>query len=198
VLEDVFQRPLSEQCNSATPFVTRQDVRTLFGDVEVILGLNRVVLQEITAKLQSWTSAAMLGDVFVKLGKVGAFRRYHSYVSNYDKAHALLNQLKSSSKQFKDVIDHAECRPELNFSDLESLLILPIQRIPQYNMLLSDLLKNTWPEHSDYKNIKQAVKTMREIASLVNEKKRESENIERVLELEAKIDGFPVRTCLLW
>jgi hypothetical protein len=164
--------------------------------VEVILGLNRVVLQEITAKLQHWTSAALLGDVFVKLGKVGAFRWYHSYVSNYDKAYALLTQLKQSSKAFKEFIAQAEQRPELNFSDLESLLILPIQRIPQYNMLLSDLLKNTWPEHRDYKNIKQAVKTMREIASLVNEKKRESENIERVLAIEAKIDGFPVRSYL--
>lgn len=38
---------------------------------------------------------------------------------------------------------------------------------------------------------------MHEIATLVNEKKRESENIERVLDLEAKIDGFPVRTCLI-
>jgi hypothetical protein len=215
VLEDVFQRPLNEQCNSATPFVTRQDVRTLFGDIEVILGLNRVVLQEVTAKLQQWTSAALLGDVFVKvrssyvpnsivinaqiqLGKVGAFRWYHSYVSNYDKAFALLKQLKSSSKQFKEFIELAEQRPELNFSDLESLLILPIQRIPQYNMLLSDLFKNTWVEHPDYKNIKQAVKTMHEIATLVNEKKRESENIERVLDLEAKIDGFPVCTCFIW
>ncbi len=109
-----------------------------------------------------------------------------------------MKQLKSSNKQFKEFIEQAEQRPELNFSDLESLLILPIQRIPQYNMLLSDLLKNTWTEHPDYKNIKQAVKTMHEIATLVNEKKRESENIERVLELEAKIDGFPVRRVYIW
>jgi len=74
---------------------------------------------------------------------------------------------------------------------LESLLILPIQRIPQYNLLLNDLFKNTWPHHPDYKNLKAATKIMKEIASVVNEKKRESENIKKVAELGTKIIGFP-------
>jgi hypothetical protein len=36
---------------------------------------------------------------------------------------------------------------------LESYLILPVQRIPRYQMLLSDLVKHTSPEHPDYHNL---------------------------------------------
>jgi len=45
-------------------------------------------------------------------------------------------------------------------------LIMPIQRIPRYNMLLGDLYSNTWPFHVDYENLGNAhkVKTIAFIA----------------------------------
>ncbi len=65
-----------------------------------------------------------------------------------------------------------ECKtaPDINFLDLSSFLIMPVQRIPRYetnpktlpkipryNMLLRDLVKHTWEGHPDYNHLKQAV-----------------------------------------
>jgi hypothetical protein len=49
----------------------------------------------------------------------------------------------------------------LNTDNLESLLIKPVQRIPRYVLLLEDLLKNTWPSHRDYENIRSALEKIR-------------------------------------
>lgn len=43
--------------------------------------------------------------------------------------------------------------PACHGLDLESLLILPVQRIPRYIMLLKDLYRHTPPAHPDYEHL---------------------------------------------
>ena len=54
--------------------------------------------------------------------------------------------------------------------DLMSYLIMPIQRIPRYVLLLSDLLKFTDPTHPDHKNLTEAVAKVEGVARFINEK----------------------------
>ena len=68
-------------------------------------------------------------------------------------------------------------------------LIMPIQRIPRYVMLLSDLLKHTDPSHPDYKQLEQAVTKVEGVARYINEKKREDENMKRLLVINKSIEG---------
>lgn len=35
---------------------------------------------------------------------------------------------------------------------------MPVQRIPRYNLLLRDLIRQTKPDHPDYNNIQEALK----------------------------------------
>lgn len=46
---------------------------------------------------------------------------------------------------------------------------MPIQRIPRYVMLLSDLLKHTEPNHLDYKNISTGLNKVQGVATYINE-----------------------------
>ena len=55
-------------------------------------------------------------------------------------ASALLEK-SSQRTQKQEILPHPK---------LESYLIMPIQRIPRYNLLLEDLVMHTWPEHPDY------------------------------------------------
>lgn len=49
------------------------------------------------------------------------------------------------------------------------LLILPIQRIPRYNLLLKEIIKHTWSDHQDYENLVQAQTAIHDIAEHLNE-----------------------------
>ena len=57
-----------------------------------------------------------------------------------------------------------------------------------------ELLKYTNPEHNDYDNVKSALEAMREVASSINEKKRQVENIKKIAEWQLAIEQWEVST----
>jgi len=64
-------------------------------------------------------------------------------------------------------------------------------------MLFKDLLKNTWLTHPDYENLKTAFLKMENLALKINEKKRESESIGKVFEVQRQLRGFS-NLCQPW
>jgi len=76
---------------------------------------------------------------------------------------------------------------------LDGFLLSPIQRICQYPLQLNELLKYTSIEHKDYENIHQALSTMRDVASFINEKKRRMESVEVIHKWQASVDNWQVR-----
>ena len=81
----------------------------------------------------------------------------------------------------------------MNRLDLTDYLIMPVQRIPRYNLLLQDLVKNTPAEHCDYTDLCKARDRIQEIALFVNEQKRVVENLAQVSEIIASITGLGVK-----
>ncbi len=67
------------------------------------------------------------------------------------------------------ILQKAEADTECRMQELPSFIINPIQQLPRYIMLLSDLLKNTLPDHPDYTNIATALGKMKKLTEHVNE-----------------------------
>merc|ERR1719223_2103976 len=72
--------------------------------------------------------------------------------------------------QVKQITAH----DRLNFY---GLIVKPIQRFPQFILLLQDLLKETPPGHSDRMALQLALTTLESLAEMLNERKREAEQI---------------------
>ena len=75
---------------------------------------------------------------------------------------------------------------------LDGFLLSPIQRICQYPLQLNELLKYTHPEHKDYENIQQALFTMRDVASFINERKRRMEYVEVIHKWQSAVEHWQV------
>jgi len=87
--------------------------------------------------------------------------------------------------------------PDCHQLDLQSFLIMPVQRVPRYSLLLRDIAKHTWPEHPDYKELNQAVTEVEQIASWLNEKKKEAEFSSKLFEIVSVITKAPSSLNLL-
>lgn len=72
--------------------------------------------------------------------------------------------------------------------DLQSLMIMPVQRIPRYSLLLKDLLSKTSQHHKDYENLKKALGMINETADFINKKMKEYENFLKVQEIASNYD----------
>ena len=74
---------------------------------------------------------------------------------------------------------------------LEAYLILPVQRIPRYELLLKDLLKHTSKYHRDYEFLEKSVKEIKQVATFVNEKLNFFKDFEKMRELSRTIKEKP-------
>jgi Ran GTPase-activating protein (RanGAP) involved in mRNA processing and transport len=184
ILVDIFLGSLKKMEN---PPISLDQQKTIFSQVEVILGLSRVLNEELEKRVKAWKPTSKIGDVFNRLK--GNFMWYTSYVNNYDAAIQLVHQLEHSSNPFKEWIKKCEANPKVNFQDFASFLILPIQRIPRYEMLVGSLFKATWKEHPDYADLEAAAAAMKAISQQVNKTKKTAEKVSKVLNVQKSIVG---------
>jgi Rho guanine nucleotide exchange factor 10 len=72
------------------------------------------------------------------------------------------------------------------------LMVKPVQRFPQFILLLQDLLKETPPGHPDRMALQLALTTLESLAEMLNERKREAEQFAAFRDKMRNISGkFP-------
>jgi hypothetical protein len=69
---------------------------------------------------------------------------------------------------------------------LDNLLIMPVQRIPRYNLLLRDLLKHTGESHPDFENLKQAIEVIQRLCDRIDECTEKAANTQNMVDRAAK------------
>jgi len=186
---NLFLYPLRDDCRSEKPMMTENEVRCVFSSsLESILECNRLLKDDITNKVDHWHYNQTIGDVFRFMTE--HLKLYTEYITNYNVSLSTYESLRKKNKKFDQWITEKEKDVNLNFQKFESLLILPVQRIPRYSLLLKELLKHTSHDHDDYEELQYSLKKMENVAIYLNDKKAESENIARVNEIWSRISGM--------
>lgn len=181
-----FVRPLKEAVARGKPIISNDEIKTIFSHIQIILGYNDALLEDLRKKTSSWHPYQMIGDVFLKMA---AFMRvYTDYVRNFNDALAMIQECKKSP-EFLAFCNDTYPKMSVVQADLSSYLITPVQRIPRYQLLVRDLLKHTWKEHSDYDNLEQALQQITTTAIYVNDKQKEAENIQKMLNIQGSLYG---------
>ncbi|GMF11344.1 unnamed protein product [Phytophthora lilii] len=128
-----------------------------------------------------------VGAVFCRYAPL--FKFYGGYAKDYEEVAALLKNFKQDTRlgfsQFLETCRERSGSPK----PFESLLIMPIQRIPRYKLLLERLSELTPPDHPDAAFLVEAVNRVRAAASLINETVRRQENLETVLQAQQQFAG---------
>lgn len=97
-------------------------------------------------------------------------------MNNFDMATLMIKFNKKKFKPFKKIVKAFEKKQSESSSlDLDSFLILPVQRMPRYLLLLKELYKYTPDNHPDYAGLTKALDYMSLNLSTINEMKREAE-----------------------
>ena len=73
--------------------------------------------------------------------------------------------------------------------EIQSLLITPVQRIPRYALLISDLLRHTSADHSDYSNLQIAQEKLKATASYVNSRAELAIELTKIYSIQNSIYG---------
>lgn len=88
-----------------------QHLRTIFGDIEVILNLSAKLESQLEVRLKDWSFHTTVGDLFIQISDY--IKLYFTYASNYPKAYQTIQSLRSSTKAFENLLKeyqhHTEC-----------------------------------------------------------------------------------------
>ncbi|KAL4444533.1 hypothetical protein ABPG74_016826 [Tetrahymena malaccensis] len=137
----------------------QEDILKIFSNIEQILELNRNFLEYIKERADTVYSSYSFNNkkypvtlynqqVFDKniQTKIPFFKIYIDYLQNFDVSMKLLEKLKEGRKDISDYLRQFENEHD----SVSSLLILPVQRIPRYELLFKTLLEKTPIDHKDY------------------------------------------------
>eukprot|EP01113_Clastostelium_recurvatum_P005450 TRINITY_DN1243_c0_g2_i2.p1 TRINITY_DN1243_c0_g2~~TRINITY_DN1243_c0_g2_i2.p1 ORF type:complete len:1190 (+),score=319.37 TRINITY_DN1243_c0_g2_i2:16-3585(+) len=156
--------------------VSKDDIKTIFTNIELILPVNQELLKRLHSRMAEFKDGHNFGEVFLKMAPF--LKIYTEYGNRYEQAQQTLMRCKADSA-FMGMLDYLQGLAGTG-NGLETLLIMPVQRIPRYNLLLAEIINHTTPDHEDYDNLVSALKKTKEVAGYINANIKKYQNTEKL------------------
>lgn len=175
---EVYIIPLRE-----SNILDQTDLHLQFGHWEMIYGIHKDLYDKMV--VQQASGKVNMGKLFSDFSDY--LRVYKTYVANFEVAMTKRAALVSSNRRFSTFLDRARTDSRC-VAGIESLIIIPIQRIPRYRMLLEQLLKYTSQLDPEYNSISESLSKVSEAANINNEAIKVQENKRYIMEVMMAIE----------
>ncbi|KAG7510619.1 rho guanine nucleotide exchange factor 10 isoform X1 [Solea senegalensis] len=167
-----YEKPLSQL---EPRLLSDRKLKMTFYRVREILQCHSLFQIALASRVAEWDGLEMIGDVFVaSFSKSMVLDAYSEYVNNFSNAMAVVRKTCASKPAFLEFLKHRQ-ETSSDRMTLYGLMMKPIQRFPQFILLLQDMLKNTPAGHADRLPLQMALTELETLAEKLNEKKREAD-----------------------
>eukprot|EP01102_Stenamoeba_stenopodia_P008521 TRINITY_DN2456_c0_g1_i5.p1 TRINITY_DN2456_c0_g1~~TRINITY_DN2456_c0_g1_i5.p1 ORF type:complete len:736 (-),score=189.27 TRINITY_DN2456_c0_g1_i5:75-2282(-) len=183
-----FYEPMKAEAEKPNGVLTPEELSLIFGSIHIIAKVNSEFLDEIESRVEVWPQTQKIGDIFVS--KAPTLKLYMGYVNNFDQSSNTLAQCLTRPAFFSFLQKISE--QAKSTQPLSSYLIMPIQRLPRYELLLKTLLSYLDEQHVDYHTVSEALRLITGINADVNRKKANADNINLIVKLQEQIVGEPM------
>ncbi|NXC11938.1 ARHG4 factor, partial [Corythaeola cristata] len=177
-----------KQCRKRADMFTEEQLKTIFGNIEDIYRCQKKFVKALEKKFnKDHPHLSEVGSCFLEYQT--EFQIYSEYCNNHPNACMELSRL---AKVNKYVYFFEACRLLQKMIDisLDGFLLTPVQKICKYPLQLAELLKYTNPQHRDFKDVEAALNAMKNVAQLINERKRRLENIDKIAQWQSSIEDW--------
>ncbi|KAK2842471.1 hypothetical protein Q5P01_012671 [Channa striata] len=172
---------------SGKPVIEKRTLDQILYYLPQLYELNQDLLRELKERVATWDDSSQLADIFLKKGPY--LKMYSTYIREFDKNVTLLEEQSKRNPAFGAVVQEFEASPRCANLALKHYLLKPVQRIPQYQLLLTDYLKNL-PEHSnDYKDTQAALALVKEVANHANDIMKQGDNFQKLIQVQCSLNG---------
>lgn len=166
-----YKKPLEE---ADPPILSQNKIGVIFYQLDQILQFHRIFGLSLGDQVQRWDQEEMLGTVFTSFfSRTYVFDIYSGFINNFTNAMETARRA-SKSKAFAQFLHDKSISSPDRLSFFGSM-VKPVQRLPQFILLLSDLLKHTPVNHADRMPLQNALTELESLADRLNERKRDAE-----------------------
>ncbi|TKC40753.1 hypothetical protein EI555_001706, partial [Monodon monoceros] len=183
VLQD-YRNPLMEMEPKA---LSARKCQVVFFRVKEILHCHSMFQIALSSRVAEWDSTEKIGDLFVaSFSKSVVLDVYSDYVNNFTNAMSIIKKACLTKPAFLEFLKRRQvCSPDR--VTLYGLMVKPIQRFPQFILLLQDMLKNTPRGHPDRLSLQLALTELETLAEKLNEQKRLADQVAEIQQLTKSV-----------
>ncbi|GAB6028228.1 hypothetical protein CHUAL_002416 [Chamberlinius hualienensis] len=186
-LKDVCEGYL-KQVRKRPDMFSEERLSVIFGNIEQLYNFQSQFVSELEQCI-NWEDPHLseIGSCFIK--HKDGFEIYSEYCNNHPQAVNELQQLYSIPK-YAHFFEACRLLQDMIDIALDGFLLTPVQKICKYPLQLGELLKYTKTDHPDYYHVEKALKTMRNVAQYINERKRRMECLEKLAAWQTEVEDW--------
>ncbi|KAK7117137.1 hypothetical protein R3I94_022636 [Phoxinus phoxinus] len=184
---DFREAVLKASCQAGKAVIDERVVNQILCSLPQLYKLNCDLLNELEERVAHWNKHCVVADIFVKKGPF--LKMYSNYICEFDKNVGLLEEHCRKNPAFAKVVKEFESNPCCANLAVKHYMLKPIQRIPQYQLLLTDYLNNLDEESPDYRDAEAALVIVKEVANHANAFVRQGDNSQKLYEVQCRLTG---------
>ena len=167
-----YKKPLED---SAPGILSQNKINIIFYRLEQILQCHAIFGIALNQCVREWDQKERIGDVFIaSFSKAMVLDIYSDFINNFTNAMETARKASKSKSAFAQFLQEKSLSSPDRLSFF-GLMVKPVQRFPQFILLLNDLLKHTPAEHPDRMSLQLALTQLEALADRLNERKRDAE-----------------------
>lgn len=162
-----------------------EDLNKILNYLPQLQNLNEVILKDLEGRITDWERQKKISDVIVKTGPF--LKLYSAYIKEFQSQCDHLEECCQKFPQFARVVKDFEASERCAKLSIRHFMLKPVQRIPQYRLLLEDYLKHLPDDSLDYVDTQTALAVVSNVASHANETMKQGTNFMKLLALQDRL-----------
>ncbi|KAL5008128.1 hypothetical protein ScPMuIL_013709 [Solemya velum] len=163
-LIDGFMNPLRQE-----EIMSAKDLNLVFPSyISHLYEQHCIILRKLEERLAKYKTSGIIGDVFAKLADTcdgDGLTLYKEYIADFPAVVNSMNRWFSQSMKFRDIMKGNS----LATCPVLPLLRAPLQQIPQYTLLIKELLKYTSADHPDRYYLESSLSKLKNFIVIMND-----------------------------
>ena len=152
--------------NGSQEIIPLQEFSVIFRNLPQLLTFNEELLRDFEDRIENWDSVPKIADVFIKKGP---FLKLHkTYIDDFEVLTSHFNKCCQTFPKFKKAVAEFESLPQCKSLKISFYMLKPVQRIPQYRMLLENYMKYLPEDSVDFDDTTEALRIVNDVASHCN------------------------------
>jgi len=179
---------LTAKGESKSMIIPDEEFNGLFSNLKELLTLNSDLLRDFEDRVENWDTSQRIADVIVKKGPY--LKLYTMYIKDFQRTMSSFSACCSKYPKFDKLVKEFEAQSICKQLKLSNHMLKPVQRLPQYRMLLDDYLKHLERDSKDFDQTTAALRIVTEAAEHANSNVVLQEEFQRMLKLQARLGDW--------
>lgn len=176
-----------QQDGPFSPVLPLHELDKVLNYLPQLQNLNEEILSDLEVRIADWDGRRKISDVIVRKGPF--LKLYSAYIREFQNQSDHLDYCCQTYPNFACALKAFESSERCTKLNLKHYMLKPVQRIPQYRLLLEEYLKYLPENHPDYVDTQTALAIVANVASHANDTMKQGTNFMKILALQDRLSS---------